>query len=511
VLKARIYLSDLHAPVRVAGGSIVFGDSRLTPFAHRLLRAKLVRAPSFTALVIYERLIDEAPSEEIEEEVRPFETPSEVAAAMASYPLDWLAVTLAHGSVELSCGYQGTVPVYVALRDGVLDISWHIADLIPDGPIALRPSILARFVMSRWPYAVETMLDGVYRLTSEARIAITNEAVRYEYPTPNPVVGRHALRPNADPIAQFFDAIAVVLALRPLEPDKTACELSGGMDSAIATLAARRVLGAPFLSYGGEFEGEMGAAQRARRQLVSSVAGTRDIAVPAEYFAPYDEGGPRRKPLGVWPEDDSYPELLFACYKLISGAGIDTVISGLGGDELYPVFAHEEGYEAGIVAPPGSFVTERCAALASLPCAAHPQSWLLTSCWLSSSARASGYLRAGLWPIHPFFSREVTRFTFNLPVEWRLNRALHRRVLTRLLNNPVYEKYVEETFYPVMHAGFRRNAGFVQDLIANSALAKLGFVDTSKIAVKNKRALDAEFFFLNFECFFRGREIYTPG
>lgn len=509
MLKARVQFSDLCALVRVAGGSIVLGDSWITPFAHRLLRAKLVRAPSFAAFVVYERLVDEAPSAEIEEEVREFESPGEVAAAMASHPLDWLAVTLSPGSVELSCGYQGTVPVYIAVRDGVLNISWNIADLIADGPILLHAPVLARFVMSRWPYAVKTMLDGVYRLTSEARIAVTDDAVRYKYPTPQPVVGLHALKPNVDPIMQFFDAISTVLALRPLEREKTACELSGGMDSAIATLAARRVLGAPFLSYGGEFDGEMGAAQRARRQLVSSVAGTRDVAVAAEYFAPYDEGGPRRAPLGVWPEDDSYPELLFACYKLIGSAGIDTVISGLGGDELYPIFAHEDGYEAGTEAPPGSFVTERCKALASLPCDAHPQSWLLTSCWLSSSARASGYLCAGLWPVHPFFSREVTRFTFNLPLEWRLNRMLHRRVLTRLLDDAVYGKYLEETFYPVMHAGFRRNAEFVQEVIADSALAKLGFVDSSKIVMKNKRALDAEFFFLNFECFFRGREIYV--
>ncbi len=509
MLKARIRFSDLHAPVRVAGGSVFLGESRLTPFAHRLLRARLVRAPSFTALVVYERLVGEPASAEIEEETHGFDGFDALVAAMQSHALDWLVMALGPDRVELACAYQGTAPVHVARRDGVLEVSWDIADLVPEGRVALDAPLLARFVMSRWPYACETMLDGVWRLTSETRIAATADAVRYAYPEPQTGMRPHALAPGADPVAAFFDAVETVLALRPLERESTATELSGGMDSAIATLAVSRVLGAPVLSYGAEFEGEMGVAQRARRMLVSSVAGTRDIAIPAEYFAPYDAGGPRRSPPGVWPEDDSYPELLHACFDLVRKAGIDTVISGLGGDELYPIFAHETERDVQAEAPPGRFVTQRCEALAALPCRPHPQSWLLASCWQTSAGRAAGFLRKGLWPVYPFFSRDVARFTFNLPVEWRRERMLHARVLTRLLGDGVFETdYLGESFRPVMQAGFRRNRDFLRAVLAESALAKLGLVDPRKVLGDDQDDLDPAFFFFNWECFFRGREVY---
>ena len=519
MLKAQIRFSDLSAPVRVSGGSVVFGESACEPFGHRLLRTKLIRSPKFTAIIVYERLIGSDECSEIEEEDGSYANPSEITEAMSSHPLDWMALYLLHenASVEFACAYQSIAPIYMTLRSNTLSVSWDIAEMIFDGPITLRGPNLGRFVTRRWLYSCETFLHGVYRLTPETKIFVDQHAVRYEYPRPAAFVRRHELKQGADPVDLFFDAVCTILALRPLDRNRTALELSGGMDSGITALAASHVLGRPLLSYGAEFEGSMGAAQRKRRELMCGAAGTRDIAIPAEYFASYDADGPRRRPLSVWPEDESYPEIMGPLQKLVRSAGIDTVIAGAGGDEIYPIFVHEapERLHDDVAQLTNAFSTERCERLAAMPCDARPQGWLLDSCWRTSAARAKSFLNAGLWPVYPFFSKELTAFTFNLPLEWRKDRMLHRRTLTRQLQNSIYEMdYLKESFMSVMLHGFRRNRGFILDLIQNSSLDKLGLIDKRKMLHAFEAGIpeqdleqNSAFYILNFECFFRGREI----
>ena len=517
MLKAHIRLSDLHAPVSYTDGSIFFGESFVTPFRHRLLKTQIVRSPKFTAIAVSERLLGEEEAADIEDVSTPYDNPDELRQAMVRRPLDWLVLCLGHeaSSVELFCAYQSIAPVYLTIRERTLLVSWDIADMIFAGGTGCNGTLLARSAMLQWTYACETILDRVYRLNSESRICVEDDNFRYELPPPKNFVRPHALTPGANPIDSFFDATCALVEMRPLRPDKTALELSGGMDSAITALAAARTIGSPILSYGAQFEGEIGIAQTVRRELISGIAGTRDISIPAEYFASYDPNSPRRQSLGVWPEDDSYPELLGALYRLIRAAGVDTIVSGLGGDELYPIFGHESASIAeGAQKYP--FVTTRCSELAGIPVRTHPQSSLLASCWQTAAGRSRSLLNAGLWPIYPFFSHELTQFTFNLPLEWRRERALHRRTLSRLLNDSVYEtNYLKESFHSVVRTGMDRNREYVLELIENASLAKLGLIDKEKLAAAFNQGvpaadavIDAAFFVLNFECFFRDRDVY---
>jgi asparagine synthase (glutamine-hydrolysing) len=518
MLKARIRLPDLCAPARCSGGSIVFGESHVTPYGHRLLATKFLKCATFNTVLIYERLVDEDETSDIQQENGGFDTPDDLLAALASHPLDWLCIFLLENTVEFRCAYQGTAPIYASFDGDIVSASWDIADLIASNSVNLSKTNLARFVTQRWPYTCETMLSGVYRLTSETGFRITREGLRYEYPRPTPSIQTHALASGSDPIELFSDAVCAVIALRPLDPAKTALELSGGMDSGITTLAAARVLGPHLVSYGAEFEGEMGQAQRLRRELIRDAAKTRDISLPAENFGSYDLTSPRRSVFGVWPEDDSYPELFSAFSRLISTAGIDTVVSGLGGDELYPIFGHEDAHNgrSGDTVL-NAFATEDCMRIAESSYDAHPQSWLLASCWQTSAGRARGFLKAGLWPVYPFFSREITHFTFNLPIELRRNRNLHRRVLTKLLADNTFEQnYLKESFQSVLRSGLIRNSAYVDELARNSILGKLGFIDAEKLcAFLGNRIpddviqLSSAFYPLNFECFFKGCDLST--
>lgn len=222
MLKAQIRLSDLTAPVRTSGGSIVFGESFCEPFGHRLLKTKLIRAPAFTAIIVYERLIGDEVFTEIEEEDGFYASPNEITEAMSPHPLDWTAVYLLHktASIEFACAYQAIAPIYMTLRSGTLFISWDIAEMAFDGPVTLHGPRLGRFITRRWLYSCETFLDGVYRLTPQTRIFVGSNSIRYEYPPPAAFVRRHELKQDADPVNLFFEALCAILALRPLEPKK---------------------------------------------------------------------------------------------------------------------------------------------------------------------------------------------------------------------------------------------------------------------------------------------------
>ncbi len=59
MLTADIHFSDLHAPVDIIDGRILFGASHITPFPHRLLRAVVVDTDDAVTVACLERFRDD--------------------------------------------------------------------------------------------------------------------------------------------------------------------------------------------------------------------------------------------------------------------------------------------------------------------------------------------------------------------------------------------------------------------------------------------------------------------
>lgn len=108
------------------------------------------------------------------------------------------------------------------------------------------------------------------------------------------------------------------------------------------------------------------------------------------------------------------------------------------------------------------------------------------------AARNPTYLRAGLWPIAPFASPELSRFGRSLPVEWRngkhlLRQRLSRAGLTRAVTHPARP----ESFAATMQAALRRHApALLADMLDRSVLIAHGLVRRTAIETLHRRAHD---------------------
>lgn len=513
MLKASIRYDDLKAPVELLDGGFLFGGSRIAPYGHRLLRSEALVGPGLRAIVVRERLAgDDQPATQLRKVDD--DTVETMVSALERYPLDWLTVVWAPGgeSVRFACSYWGLAPIYLRADADRVEATWSPSELLLSGMLSLDGVAASRFLAGSACYGAETPVAGLRRLTAASTIVAEAGKLSVRYPPSSPGVTPADLAAGEDPVALLLDATAALMELRPLRPDRTAVEISGGMDSAITSLVAARAFGPGLLSYGAVFEGAMGQDQIARRELIVETGGMADLAVPAARFAPYGETSPRRAPLTVWPHDENYPEIFEPMIAFCAGAGVDALITGSGGDELYPLYPHERG--AGTPSDRSSLLTQKARDLLPGTGDGYPFAGVLESAWVAAAARSERLLRHGIWPVYPFHSRLLTQFTFRLPAELRHDRRLHRMSLTRLTGDACFETdYVKETFGPTLNIGLERNRDFIQAVIGDARSAALGLVDAGAaqaLAARRPETLSADerdtlFFLINFETFVRGQ------
>jgi asparagine synthase (glutamine-hydrolysing) len=513
MLKASIRFEDLNAPVEMFDGGFLLGDSRIVPFGHRLLRAEALVGPGLRSVIVRERtaLDDRAATDLSHMDDDGVEA---ALAALETFPLDWLTVTWAAGgrSVRFACSYWGLAPIYLRGDLEGVEASWSPGDLLRGEGLVLDGVATARFLAGSGGYGADIVVAGLRRLTAASTVVAEPGRLTVRYPPASPGVVPADLAAGEDPVTLLLDATAALMEFRPLRPDRTAVEVSGGMDSAITSLVAARAFGPGLLSYGAVFEGAMGEAQVGRRALIVETGRMADLAAPAIRLAPYGETSPRRRPLTVWPHDENYPEIFEPMIAFCAASGVDALITGSGGDELYPLYPHERGARGG--ADRDSLLTEQGRSLAAWNRDGYPFAGVLDSAWTAAAARSERLLRYGIWPVYPFHSRLLTQFTFRLPAELRHDRRLHRMSLTRLTGDACFETdYVKETFGPTLNVGLERNRDFVGEVVAEARSVALGLVDgpaARALAARPPETLttderDTLFFLLNFETFVRGQ------
>jgi len=342
-------------------------------------------------------------------------------------------------------------------------------------------------------YGPKTIVADLHLSTADATLVATPDGVTAELPKPIVHDGPQNVVEAADLQAALLEAVRSLIAARPIARDRTALELSGGMDSALTALAAAKLAGPRLMSIGAQFDGAMGEAQRERRQLLREHAEFDDLEVPAGRFAPFSPASLRRVKHGVLPDDENYPEIFEAAFGMLEAAGIDTLISGFGGDELY--FAYE-GEEPDVEIDPAAtpFLTEEGQRLARFGQSTYPRGWLQPTCWQSAAGQSQRLLRYGLWPIYPYHSIELARFVSRLPWAQRRDRSLLRTTLTKILGSPVFERnYIKETFYPIAVRGIEENRIYLRDLVQTSRLFDQGYIDRKTVLA----ALDGDISAMN--------------
>ncbi|MGK6318178.1 hypothetical protein [Sphingomonas sp. DT-204] len=474
MFQSELTFDDLDTPTDVVDGGIFFGRSSIFPVRHRLLRTIVLESDERVAIISYERFSDEPSGVHVEVELSDSALQTELDA-FERHLLDFAVLTVdrRNRAVRYRASPVISVPVYlIADGDGV-SIDWDYARLLDGRTAEIVWDIALAQIAGVPTYGPATVVAGVHRATAGATLTVTAQGVEVELPEAITHDGPHEILPETDIQARLFETVKSLIEVRPLDRSRTALELSGGMDSGLVSMAAAAVTGPGLMSIGAQFDGTMGEAQRARRRLLRDRGGFDDLSVPAERFAPFSPTSLRRVRYGVWPEDENYPEIFEAIFGMLRAAGIDALVSGFGGDELYLTYEGEDGGVAGGGATPCPFLTAKGLELAGAAGLSYPRAWLQETCWQSAASQSQRLLRYGLWPIYPYHNIALARFISRLPRSYRRDRQLLRKTLTRVLGEPVFETdYVKERFDPVARRGISENRDYLIDLVRRSSLSR---------------------------------------
>ncbi|WP_206366351.1 hypothetical protein [Sphingomonas gei] len=439
-----------------------------------MLRTEVLESEDRVVLISYERFTDDPEGVVLVTGLSDSAIQGRLDA-LDAYLLDFavLEIDRRKRTISYRASPVVSIPAYlIADQDGVA-IDWDYSRLLVDREVEIVWDVALAQIAGRSTYAPTTIVAGVYRATAGAVLRASANGVAVELPESIEHDGPHDVWPDAHVEAQLFEAIKAILDSRPLDPSRLAVELSGGMDSALTSIAAAAVAGPGVMSVGAQFNGPMGAAQRERRSMLRDHGGFDDLSVPAERFAPFGPTSLRRIRYGVWPEDENYPELFEAMFGMLQAAGIDTLVSGLGGDELYTAYEGEEGAPAGKGESACAFLTAEGLAIAHRARSPYPAGWLQETCWSGAASESQRVLRYGLWPVHPYHTLALARFVSRLPRRYRRDRRLLRDTLCELLGNQVFATdYVKETFKLVAHRGIAENRAYLIDLVQRSNLSR---------------------------------------
>lgn len=517
MLRANIRFEDLGAPVGFAGGGVLFGKSRILPYAHRLLRTMVLDGPGRLAVAVAERFADDQPGISVETAADDRDVEL-LSRRLSRHLLDWAVLTIdkRRRTVSYRSSQWNSAPIWLCDTGAEVLIDWDYARLLGGRTVAIDwPMLLAR-VAGTAPYSPRTMIAGLYRSTANAMLTAYGGRVSIRRPRAVSYPGPQELIDGSDPEAALIGALEALIEARAVAVSRTAVEVSGGMDSALTAMTTARVLGPGAISVGAQFEGEMGAAQRARRRMLCERGGFEDVEIPAMRFAPFGPASHRRRRFGVWPEDENYPELFETVFSMLSDAGVDTLVTGLGGDELYVAYEEEDEERAPLTLAGSRYLTDQGKRLAAVAPPPYPAGRLQESCWKAAAGRSQRLLRHGIWPVYPYHSTDLAAFVGSLPVEYRRDRRLLRRALTRVTGDAVFETdYVKEGFGEVAVRGIVDNRDWLIATAERSGLLQSPLLDgayiRTQLAADPAELADRDFnylyFFLTICCFFQSTDI----
>lgn len=505
------------------------GRSEIKPYLHPSLHAVLRVSPSRTAVLVRER-VHGLPAPESSLDARPA-TEHELDRALAelrAWPLDFVELVIMRrggaADVKLRAGRWGTAPVYLLARDGVLHGDWNVTRLYRHLRSAvLDPGFTAQYLLGLdHPYSRRTIFPEIQMLTERATAAWAPpfRTVAIRYPHAEAVAEAQRVRRGAKVTGAFREILAASMRRwLPADGEPVAVELSGGLDSSTVAATAATIADQPVRSYGMIMPGGISRYQRRRRDEVVRTFGLIDHTLPCVAHPPFGPGSRRVDDLAVVPWGEFYDEAVGAMLEHARADGVRRIFTGMGGDELCS-YQHGEldadgddaigeiesvvdgaigdgdagdDPAAGASARP-PFVTRQCwDAFADRDARVDdaPQSVMYRSVLESAAAVSTLYLEIGVWPISPLCTPELVEFCRRLPLGWRHERVIQRRVLgafgcSRVVTHP--RKAHLENFCDVMeHAMRDASSPLVQALFRSSRLAEHGLVDQDALLAAYER------------------------
>ena len=515
MLCARLRATDVGKTWKPTADGWETGRSTIRPLSHPALNAEMLVSKRRTAVIVRERIHGQPqPSASFAVTQCSEQALDHALAEARAWPLDFVELLLTRrdgaADVRLRCGHWGTAPVYLLERNRVLHVDWNVTRLYPHlRSTDLEPGFAAQYLLGLdHPYSRRTIFPDIWMLTERATASWRPpfHRLKITYPRPEQRARARHLKRNARVVETFREILSASMRRWVAsEDDLLAVELSGGLDSSIVAGTMASIAPGEVRSYGMIMPGAISRHQRARRDEVVRRFGLLDRTLPCIDHPPFNPKSPRVRNGAIVLWSEFYEEAVGSMLSSAFSDGVRLIFTGMGGDELCSyqsgevdgysyVDAHEltfdgsEGEDESLRlsgnSPYPPFTTavledafeERDALIDDAP-----QPLMDTSSLESAAAVSTLYLNSGMWPVSPLCSPELVQFCRRLPLDWRHERVIERKVLrsfgcSRTVAYP-NSKHLEN-FYDVMDFALRKaSSGTITKLFRNSRLADQGLVD----------------------------------
>lgn len=414
-----------------------------------------------------------------------------------AWPLEFVVLEVhANGDVQIMTGCLGTAPVYLFAEEPALHGSWDLLDLRHlTSATALVSREVTRRLTRHYRYTTETAWHGLQRLTERATASFGRHGLTISHPDIALHSRPRSLASGADVLGGYETVLEHVVSQRHFDPGTTAVELSGGMDSANVALTLGKLHPGELTSCALMLGGTPGPQQIRRRRPLVERCGFDDILVPILEFLPLAPNGPRLAHQ-VSPYEEPYVEGYFQMLAELAERGIDTVFTGIGGDEMVSLTVDEKPPSNLQEAPhhPRWISEQAINHLREVNAGVLPAAVVSEMTLVAHACIAPGYLRAGIWPISPLASPELILFGEWLPLEWRRNKHLHRARLSSLgFSDEIANPPIREDFAHVIQQGMRQNGlPLIERYLNDSLLVDTGYVAPAGLRACYSEALTAD-------------------
>jgi hypothetical protein len=397
-------------------------------------------------------------------------------------------IEITPSSVTVSTGARCPAPVYLTEECNTLHGHWDVTRLRSIRAQQQFDRVeVARLLARTGHYSTRTAWQGIHLLTERSSLRFHNGELTVRMPDPAHHDEARELAPEAPVVNGYERLLDAVLADHHYLPERTAIELSGGMDSSNVAMSLARRHG-PLFSSGALLQvGAPGEQQRRRRDALIRYAQFRDTALRAADYLPLDPRHAPTVPLG--PHEEIYiagHSRLLAAWK---AEGMLWAVAGVGGDEMLSL--PPEAYPPLLPGDlPRWLTSSTYEALQDQESGIPPAPPISDSTLRALACGAPMYLRAGMWPIYPLADPVMWRFGQWLPFEWRRRKHLARVRLQSLgFDDEVTHPPLRENFRDVLRQALVRfgPAAIRSMLATGSPLIDGKFVNADELAAAMAR------------------------
>ncbi|MEN2977408.1 hypothetical protein, partial [Tistrella arctica] len=355
MIDASVHYADIGGLVSVSDeGEVTFGESRLSPYSHAALEYKVLRNEKRTLLICRERhadvlmqwygrdvIVAANDSSKFEEEIE----------AVLSWPNAAMSmeVLFADGTpaIRVVTNHNPNTCVYIWSSYSKCHLSWNYNLVARNSDQnSINEHHLSRWLMMHgYAYDSHTIFSNIYRVMVDSDVFVSRHRMRM---TQHDRRSRYAPRKISRDIP-FHDVLERILAdvigRRRLEAGRISCEVSGGLDSAALLLIASRLI--PSLSAAGIAVSprlDQPVNQTIRQRKMTA---TLDIPLYLHDIAqhlPFSPNSQRHESFATSYMAEPFHEAFFFLTEKIIESGFDTIISGTGGNEAFPLFPSDDGF-----------------------------------------------------------------------------------------------------------------------------------------------------------------------